>query len=84
MVDTCILCKEPILPEEDEYDHGRAHRECALRMVTGGIGHLTNHAFWCKGVGNDPDAGFTYRESSVMVAGWVADFGVTAAIQVDC
>jgi hypothetical protein len=39
------------------------HLECGLREVIGGIGHLTNHEYWCQAMG-DPDAGLTYRESA--------------------
>ena len=50
------------------------HRECSLRNVLGGIGHLTNHMVWC-GERHDPDAGLGYRESSLQVWKWVADHG---------
>jgi len=46
-----------------------AHRECLLREVMGGIGHLEDHDFWCLGVG-DPDGGRTYRQSALEVAEW--------------
>jgi hypothetical protein len=48
------------------------HRECMLRTVMGGIGHLTDHAFWCNGQG-DPDMGLSFRESALAVDQWVHD-----------
>jgi hypothetical protein len=50
------------------------HRECTLRNVMGGIGHLTNHLVWCKERG-DPDAGMGYRTSALAVWDWVAEHG---------
>jgi hypothetical protein len=40
----------------------------------GGIGHLTDHYYWCKQM-NDPDGGFTYRQSALLVDQWVANHG---------
>ena len=65
--DVCGACTKDIgidMPSPDW------HPECGLRMVLGGIGHLTNHAYWCGEVG-DPDAGHTYRASALLVAEWV-------------
>jgi hypothetical protein len=66
---TCLLCVEPV----EEGDRGSffadgapAHRECALRSVLGGYGHLTNHTLWCV-QRNDPDGGLSYRESAMRV-----------------
>lgn len=42
------------------------HRECALRAVFGGIGHLRDHVHWCNTVG-DPDGGLSYRDSALAV-----------------
>jgi hypothetical protein len=50
------------------------HRECSLRSVMGGIGHLQNHLTWCL-ERHDPDAGFSYRQSALMVWDWIADHG---------
>jgi hypothetical protein len=50
------------------------HRECSLRSVLGGIGHLQNHARWCVGR-HDPDAGLSYRESALRVWHWVSEHG---------
>lgn len=71
----CSLCKEAI----DEGDAGvfaymngslvPHHRECGFRSVMGGIGHLIDHEFWCKVIG-DPDAGRSYRESALEVWDW--------------
>lgn len=51
-----------------------AHRECLLRSVVGGIGHLRDHRYWCE-IMNDPDGGMTYRESALQVALWVEKYG---------
>lgn len=56
----------------------KAHRECALRAVLGGIGHLEDHALWCL-ERDDPDAGLTYRQSALRVDAWVAQRGVESA-----
>lgn len=50
------------------------HRECMLRDVLGGIGHLLDHDEWCIRRG-DPDAGFSYRESALAVDELTARFG---------
>lgn len=72
----CVHCSEPILPGDEiaagyVYDidgvQRRAHRECALRMVLGGIGHHLDHAHWCLEE-HDPDGGLSYRESARAVA----------------
>lgn len=52
-----------------------AHRECLLRSVMGGIGHLADHAHWCLTM-HDPDGGYTYRESALLVDQWVADHAI--------
>jgi hypothetical protein len=66
--DACVLCEEPIGPTEDAQpcQPGRAHRECLLRAVVGGIGHHEDHVHWC-GVLGDPDGGRTYRQSALEV-----------------
>jgi hypothetical protein len=43
-----------------------AHKECSLRSVLGGIGHHTQHDYWCVVMGK-PDAGLTYRQSALEV-----------------
>lgn len=45
------------------------HRECSLRSVLGGIGHLRDHDHWCTRMG-DPDGGRSYRESALAVWDW--------------
>jgi hypothetical protein len=50
------------------------HKECSLRDVLGGIGHLQNHLHWCV-YERDPDGGLSRRESSLMVWSWVQDHG---------
>ena len=64
----CLWCEEDI----QEGDNGRItsagcveHRECSLRNVMGGIGHLVDHVRYCHGVG--PDAGLSRRQSSLLV-----------------
>ena len=74
----CLLCGEPITDhpslcaptwslEDGEWQQRLAHRECMLRSVTGGIGHLEDHDYWCVKMG-DPDGGRTYRQSAIEVA----------------
>lgn len=69
----CLLCDEPIQAD----DQGSwmigvtglwqpVHRECSLRSVLGGIGHMENHLKWCVEMG-DPDGGHSYRESALLV-----------------
>ena len=79
----CHLCEEEIQGGEDRVPGNLpAHRECALREVLGGIGHLLDHAHFCRTL-HDPDAGMTYRESARMVALWVRLKGVEAAAERD-
>lgn len=84
----CGLCDEPIGPFDQgsfignmtgEEGHwvptmSPVHRECSLREVLGGIGHLKNHSYWC-GEMHDPDGGVGFRESALLVWNWVADHG---------
>lgn len=65
---TCAHCQEPILPGEDRADivTMNVHRECALRSVLGGIGHLLDHSHFC-GSELGPNAGLDYRTSALMV-----------------
>jgi hypothetical protein len=78
--DVCVLCAEPIGPDDDAHPcaPGRAHRECLLRAVVGGIGHLEDHPYWCTQM-QDPDGGRTYRQSAVEVDAWVYAHGTPAA-----
>jgi hypothetical protein len=78
---TCVMCGEWIGPSDETVrvatveDHAaQAHRECMLRNVMGGIGHLTDHVLWCVSRG-DPDGGHTYRESALLVDEWVREHG---------
>lgn len=64
----CMYCKEAI----QLGDNGRItpmgqieHRECSLRAVMGGIGHLVDHDRYCRDLG--PDAGLGFRQSSLLV-----------------
>jgi hypothetical protein len=65
----CMHCREHFQPDDNGaiMETGYScHRECALRSVMGGIGHIVNHARYCTEEG-DPDAGFSYRASAIMV-----------------
>ena len=81
----CVLCDVPIVEGdqgsfmgtallEGHGDFGAVHRECSLRSVLGGIGHLTDHQRWCIEAG-DPDGAVNYRTSALMVWRWVAEHG---------
>lgn len=87
MSDVCLLCDEPIGPvpvtESDQtwaptealrVGPGAAHRACLLREVMGGIGHLTDHAYWCR-LKEDPDGGLSRLESALAVWDLVAGTG---------
>lgn len=56
------------------------HRECTLREVMGGIGHLRDHAYWCL-ERHDPDGGLSRRESARLVWQWVTLHGTEATAQ---
>jgi len=68
----CVWCEEAIRPG----DNGRIspvghtlHRECQVRAVLGGIGHLVDHERYCHSeLGTD--AGLTRRQSSLLVWEW--------------
>lgn len=84
---TCEHCGEAITLEDepavtigvmDAKGHGRqgfVHRTCQLREVTGGIGHLIAHEYWCLQK-HDPDAGLTMRQSGLLVDAYVSIVGV--------
>lgn len=77
----CAYCNEPILFVKDRANimSMDCHRECSLRTVLGGIGHLLDHAHFCKGeLGSD--AGLDYRTSALMVDIWVDRKGVEKAV----
>ena len=75
----CVLCGE-YMATSDAWDAGLlSHRECSLREVLGGIGHLIDHAHFCL-VKHDPDAGMTYRQSALLVDVWVSLVGVDRAV----
>lgn len=67
--DTCALCGEeephPLRTATIMTPDGPrpTHPECMVRSVTGGIGHLIAHNYWCVQMG-DPDAGLTFRQSA--------------------
>ena len=85
----CVWCEEAIQQgDQGSFMYGvwrdsltprpiqPVHRECSLRSVIGGIGHLEDHAFWCKGPGNDTDGGRTKRQSALEVWEWVMRHGL--------
>lgn len=83
---TCGLCDEVILVGEPAREmpfiraDGTAkltwvHNDCVLRSVVGGIGHLEDHDYWCKQMG-DPDGGRSSRQSAIEVAAWVREKGI--------
>lgn len=80
--DACMVCNEHF----KEGDNGAIfptgfaqHRECALRSVYGGIGHVVDHARYCRSE-LGPDAGLTKRQSSLLVwRAWVDGDTVTEA-----
>ena len=80
----CPLCLEPVIVGEHDLcamriGGLRAHRQCALRSVLGGIGHLTAHEHWCL-VMHDPDAGLSYRDSALAVGAYVDKHGIEETI----
>lgn len=67
--DSCCYCQEPVV----DGDNGAVwptgvveHRECSLRLVTGGIGHLIDHEAFC-GSELGADAGLSFRRSALLV-----------------
>jgi hypothetical protein len=71
----CMHCREPFR----DGDNGAVmptgfaqHRECALRSVTGGIGHHVDHGRYCHGEAG-PDAGLSFRASALLVWRHVAE-----------
>jgi hypothetical protein len=82
----CPLCDEPVgeyeawMPMGTPDGPGVAHRECSLREVIGGIGHLIAHEYWCT-QRHDPDAGLTYRQSARLTLAYVETMGVEAAAE---
>lgn len=86
--DLCPLCEELVsvfdLPDAQRVGglggNRMAHRECLLREVLGGIGHLENHAYWCNEM-HDPDGGRTFRQSGLEVDAWVRKHGVAATAE---
>lgn len=83
MSEVCVACEEPVVPGEDRRANRDGsmlmHRECALRSGIGGIGHLIDHAHFCRGVG--PDAGLPLRLSALLVDAWVSYYGVEATVK---
>lgn len=74
----CVLCNESVVDGEHAEWRDRIHRACAMRSAMGGIGHLIAHEYWCLQRG-DPDAGLTYRQSSLLADEFVAVVGIEEA-----
>jgi hypothetical protein len=80
-VSDCVLCHEPLAPDEESASLAcEMHRECSLRSVIGGIGHLLDHDHFCTAL-HDPDAGLDYRTSALLVDEYVARVGVESAMK---
>ena len=91
----CTACTEPIVAGDrmspavvhDEQGHpGRAHMECSLRVVVGGIEHLTASKGHEVGTCYDEwiargNGELTYRESSVLATRWIEEHGIDAALE---
>ena len=75
----CELCGEPCDAAFEGVVTMHAHRECLLRDVMGGIGHLIAHDYWCRDR-HDPDAGLTYRQSAKLVDAYVCAVGVEGSV----
>lgn len=78
----CVMCEEIVREGErgsfmgiaEMPYYGPVHRECSLRGVLGGIGHLQDHLRWCVQE-HDPDGGLSYRKSALLVWEWVQEKG---------
>lgn len=87
-IDTCPMCDEPVMDGDDVSptplhtpEGARTpHRSCMLREVTGGIGHLIAHDYWCAKPRMDPDAGLTRRQSALLVDLYIRLVGVEKAV----
>lgn len=74
----CPLCGVSVLEplpntQKIQVDDGQPqpiHPECGLRLALGGIGHLTDHDYWCAQM-HDPDMGLSPYESARAVQKWV-------------
>lgn len=82
--DFCLLCSHEVTPYNEQAEgmwldesgnRRKVHRECALRNVIGGIGHIEDHNKWCL-INNDPDMGLGFRKSAQLVDEWVRAHGV--------
>jgi len=78
---SCMYCRQRFML----WDSGAVmpngfaqHRECSLRSVLGGIGHLVDHDVYCKGE-LGPDAGLSYRESAMLV--WMLRHGTPITVE---
>jgi hypothetical protein len=71
----CVYCHDAIEADDSGaiMPNGFVqHRECSLRSALGGIGHMVDHARYCRSeLGTD--AGLSYRQSSRLVWRWHVD-----------
>ena len=78
----CFDCEETIAAGDNGMVNLNGlivHRECSLRMVLGGIGHLVDHDRYCLGVG--PDAGLARRTSALLVWEWFMETGMAPTVE---
>ena len=75
----CELCGEPCSQPFEGTPLMHTHRECGLREVMGGIGHLIAHEYWCTQK-HDPDAGLSYRHSALLTDAYVHIVGIKSAV----
>jgi hypothetical protein len=81
----CMCCTERFTEGDAGciYVTGLAvHRECSLRSVYGGIGHILDHARYCNS-DLGPDAGLTYRQSAWLVWRHVVHQAEVTSTEVD-
>jgi hypothetical protein len=83
--EACLMCDEAILPgdsgtiigalEADGTARQRPmHKECGLRSVVGGIGHIMGLCHCYGGEMEDPP-GLSKRQSAMLVWAWVQEYG---------
>lgn len=83
----CVNCDEPIeegqqgtfigvMRDAQRVSFQPSHKECSLRAVLGGIAHIRKTPDCpCQG-GNDPDGGYSRRDSALLVWEWIREHGV--------
>lgn len=61
----CMLCDEPLLAHEPLAPmHARAHWECGLRAIVGGLNHLKGICSCCGGSEPPDPPGLSRREAA--------------------